>query len=152
MRNWRRISGSLATAAICNLACRSGTAGEPSISTAGHTRGALLRAYTREQVDTAARFGGEEFVLLLPDTGLDGAQAVAEKIASRLRNEAFDVAGERFFVTQSVGIAEVVEGDVGWALRVADRNLYRAKQAGRDRIVATVAFAEDASLNLNPHS
>ena len=114
--------------------------------------GALLRAYTREQVDTAARFGGEEFVLLLPDTGLDGAQAVAEKIANRLRNEAFDVAGERFFVTQSVGIAEVVEGDVGWALRVADRNLYRAKQAGRDRIVATVAFAEDASLNLNPHS
>ena len=109
--------------------------------------GALLRAHTREQVDTAARYGGEEFVLLLPDTGLDGAQLVAEKIASRLRDEVFDAVGQRFMVTQSVGIAQVVEGDGGWALRVADRNLYQAKQAGRDRIVASMAFKEDDAMS-----
>ena len=109
--------------------------------------GTLLRAHTREQVDTAARYGGEEFVLLLPDTGLEGAQLVAEKIASRLRDEVFDAVGQRFMVTQSVGIAQVVEGDGGWALRVADRNLYQAKQAGRDRIVASMAFKEDDAMS-----
>jgi diguanylate cyclase (GGDEF)-like protein len=104
--------------------------------------GEILRSHTREQVDTAARFGGEEFVLLLPETDLSGAQHVAEKICARLREHAFVVNGQTFKVTQSVGIAQVVEGDTGWALKVADRNLYQAKRAGRDRIVASVAFAE----------
>ncbi|MBH2016093.1 MAG: GGDEF domain-containing protein [Burkholderiales bacterium] len=112
--------------------------------------GALLRSHTRDQVDTAARYGGEEFVLLLPDTSLDGAQLVAEKIAARLRDEVFDACGQRFLVTQSVGIAQVVEGDGGWALRVADRNLYQAKQAGRDRIVASMAFKEDDAMSPHP--
>lgn len=104
--------------------------------------GEILRSHTREQVDTAARYGGEEFVLLLPETDLSGAQHVAEKISARLREHAFVVNGQTFTVTQSVGIAQVVEGDTGWALKVADRNLYQAKREGRDRIVASVAFAE----------
>lgn len=104
--------------------------------------GEILRSHTREQVDTAARYGGEEFVLLLPETDLFGAQHVAEKISARLREHAFMAPGQRFQVTQSVGIAQVVEGDTGWALKVADRNLYQAKREGRDRIVASVAFAE----------
>ncbi|RTL30464.1 MAG: GGDEF domain-containing protein [Burkholderiales bacterium] len=103
--------------------------------------GEILRSHTREQVDTAARYGGEEFVLLLPETDLSGAQHVAEKISARLREHAFIVNGQTFQVTQSVGIAQVVEGDTGWALKVADRNLYQAKRDGRDRIVASVAFA-----------
>ena len=107
--------------------------------------GALLKAHTRDQVDTAARYGGEEFVLLLPDTGVNEACLVAEKIAVRLRQERF-IAGEQGFqVTQSVGIAQVVEGNLDQALRVADRNLYQAKQAGRDRMVASVAFPEDVT-------
>lgn len=106
--------------------------------------GQILRSHTREQVDTAARYGGEEFVLLLPETDLVGAQHVAEKISAKLRDQDFVTNGQTFKITQSVGIAQVVEGDVGWALKVADRNLYQAKQAGRDRIVATVAFADGA--------
>lgn len=106
--------------------------------------GAILRSHTREQVDTAARYGGEEFVLLLPETDLVGAQHVAEKIAARLRAHPFAVDGQPFTVTQSVGIAQVVEGDTGWALKVADRNLYQAKREGRDRIVASMAFAQEA--------
>jgi diguanylate cyclase (GGDEF)-like protein len=108
--------------------------------------GQILRSHTREQVDTAARYGGEEFVLLLPETDLTGAQHVAEKISARLREHAFVVNGESFRVTQSVGIAQVVEGDTGWALKVADRNLYQAKRDGRDRIVASMAFAEGIRL------
>jgi len=107
--------------------------------------GQILRSHTREQVDTAARYGGEEFILLLPETDLMGAQHVAEKISAKLRDQDFVTDGQTFKVTQSVGIAQVVEGDVGWALKVADRNLYEAKQAGRDRIVATVAFADGGS-------
>ena len=107
--------------------------------------GQLLKAHTRDQVDTAARYGGEEFVLLLPDTGVNEACLVAEKIAARLRQERFGAEGQGFGVTQSVGIAQVVEGDVHRALRVADRNLDQAKQAGRDRMVASVAFPEDVN-------
>lgn len=110
--------------------------------------GQILRSHTREQVDTAARYGGEEFVLLLPETDLTGAQHVAEKISARLRAQAFTADGQRFTVTQSVGIAQVVEGDTSWALKVADRNLYEAKRAGRDRIVASMAFPEGATAGL----
>jgi len=116
--------------------------------------GALLKAHTRDQIDTAARYGGEEFILLLPDAGVNEACLVAEKIAVRLRAERFQAGGQVFQVTQSMGIAQVVGGDVDGALRAADRNLYQAKQAGRDRMVASVAFPEDvnrlASANERP--
>jgi diguanylate cyclase (GGDEF)-like protein len=103
--------------------------------------GQLLRAHTREGVDTAARYGGEEFVLLLPETDLAGAEQVADKIQAQLRAQAFPAApGEVFRVTLSAGVAQVVEGDTEQALKVADHNLYRAKQAGRDRVVGSVAF------------
>ena len=105
--------------------------------------GQLLQAHTRQQVDTAARYGGEEFVLLLPDATVDEACLVAEKITARLREERFSADGQAFQVTQSAGIAQVVAGHADLALRVADRNLYEAKQAGRDRMVASVAFPED---------
>ncbi len=101
--------------------------------------GQILQALTREQIDVAARYGGEEFVLLLPETDLQGALLVAEKTSARLREQDFESQGTRFRVTQSVGVAEVVGGQAQWALQVADRNLYRAKREGRDRIVASVA-------------
>ncbi|MEY4763990.1 MAG: hypothetical protein RI907_663 [Pseudomonadota bacterium] len=101
--------------------------------------GQILQALTREQIDVAARYGGEEFVLLLPETDLQGAVLVAEKISARLREQDFEAKGERFRVTQSVGVAEVVGGEALWALQEADRNMYRAKREGRDRIVSSVA-------------
>ncbi len=107
--------------------------------------GRILRASTREAVDTAARYGGEEFVLLLPETDVHGAIHVAEKIAVALREQHVIVDGRPLRVTQSVGVAQVVDGDTEWALKVADRNLYQAKLAGRDRIVASVAFASTSA-------
>jgi diguanylate cyclase (GGDEF)-like protein len=101
--------------------------------------GAILRTSTRAQIDAAARYGGEEFVLLLPETDLHGARMVAEKITAALRQETFRADGQTFKVTLSAGVAEVVHGDTNWALKVADDNLYQAKQAGRDHIIASVA-------------
>jgi diguanylate cyclase (GGDEF)-like protein len=101
--------------------------------------GRILKNTTREQIDTAARIGGEEFAILLPETGIEQAQRVAEKMSAGVRSQVFVFDGQQFHVTQSVGIAQAAEGDGDGAMRVADDNLYIAKRAGRDRIVASVA-------------
>jgi len=110
--------------------------------------GGILQSMTRDQVDVAARLGGEEFGLILPDTDLAGAQRVAQKIADTLRGTLFQGDGMSFIVTQSVGIAEVVGGQGEHALHVADQNLYAAKRAGRDRIVTGVAQPPDQAMPL----
>lgn len=110
-------------------------AGDEVLARLGH----ILRTHTRDQVDVAARYGGEEFALLLPETDLPGAQRVAEKIACKLREQAFMGGSEVFRVTLSAGVAEVVDGDTNWAVKVADRHLYEAKHAGRDRVLGSVA-------------
>lgn len=100
--------------------------------------GRILQSMTRDQIDVAARLGGEEFGLILPDTDLAGARRVAQKIADTLRGTVFRGDGVPFGVTQSAGIAQVVEGLGEQALHLADQNLYAAKRAGRDFIVASV--------------
>ena len=92
----------------------------------------VLRRRLRE-VDIVARTGGEEFVVVLADTGEAGASHVATALVAEVRATAMPVAGQ---VTISCGVAEL---DVGReasvdALRRADQALYRAKQEGRDRI------------------
>ncbi|MBY0430474.1 MAG: diguanylate cyclase [Rhodospirillales bacterium] len=88
--------------------------------------------------DVAARFGGEEFVCLLPDTDRDGARQVAERIRAALTrlalaHEASQVAG---IVTLSLGIATTIPKagtNPGDLLALADSHLYEAKKAGRNR-------------------
>jgi diguanylate cyclase (GGDEF)-like protein/PAS domain S-box-containing protein len=96
---------------------------------------AVLKTKIRAS-DLAARFGGEEFVMLLPGTGLDGALILAERI--RVAAAAIEVAvGDRMFgLTVSVGVAPFVADDYEWqqALVRADRGLYRAKLMGRNRV------------------
>jgi diguanylate cyclase (GGDEF)-like protein len=101
--------------------------------------GRILKSTTREQIDTAARIGGEEFAVLLPETGLEQAQRVAQLMSSGVRSQIFVYDGKQFSVTQSVGIAQASDGDGDGAMRVADDNLYIAKRQGRDRIVASLA-------------
>src|SRR6185503_13538428 len=89
------------------------------------------------RTDIVARFGGEEFVALLPETGGEGSGRVADKIRSFVRSlDLSGLAGHR--VTLSAGVA-VYSGAGALTLdeliKNADRALYRAKQAGRDRTV-----------------
>lgn len=104
--------------------------------------GRILKNTTREQIDTAARIGGEEFAVLLPETGLEQAQRVAQMMSSGVRSQIFSFDGQQFSVTQSVGVAETNDGDGEAALRVADDNLYIAKRQGRDRVVGSVVLPD----------
>jgi diguanylate cyclase (GGDEF)-like protein len=101
--------------------------------------GHLLKSATRHPVDLSARYGGEEFVVLLPETNLEAAQRVAARIGEQLRGQIFEIDGQQFSVTISIGIAQAVNGNGDQALRVADENLFRAKHGGRDCVVASRA-------------
>jgi len=99
---------------------------------------ALLQGQLRPY-DTAARFGGEEFVLVLPSTELMAAGAVAERLRKLTANLSFAKEGATDLVlTISAGVAVVSPGSIVNAddlIRQADTALYRAKQDGRNRVV-----------------
>jgi two-component system, cell cycle response regulator len=93
-----------------------------------------VRAEIRE-VDLAFRHGGEEFVVLLPETDLAGGVAVAERLCAAMRTQPVLLPRGRVDVTVSIGVAVFPEhGATGSAvLQAADDALYAAKAAGRDR-------------------
>ena len=94
----------------------------------------LLRGASRAQ-DVVARWGGEEFLVLLPDTSLEDAQSVAERIRCAVAGHATHPAGAPLTATLSLGVCEV-RGDesLSGAIARADGALYQSKQAGRNRV------------------
>ena len=85
----------------------------------------------------AARFGGEEFVVVLPNTNLDQAKFVAEKIRALIEAHQFSDQGRHWPVTVSIGVASLVEDQPTSAsslLQLADQALYLAKDGGRNRV------------------
>lgn len=91
--------------------------------------------------DSVARIGGEEFLVVLPDTGMDGASAMLERIRVAVERLALIADGKRVPLAISGGLVERsprmrTPDDL---LRAADRALYEAKQAGRNRIVPAIA-------------
>jgi diguanylate cyclase (GGDEF)-like protein len=88
--------------------------------------------------DIVGRLGDEEFVMLLPETDLDQARIVAERVRQRVAASALRANEVRFNVTASVGFAAASVGMPGLEalLHAADSALYQAKAAGRNRIVA----------------
>ncbi|MCB1760578.1 MAG: diguanylate cyclase [Gammaproteobacteria bacterium] len=99
--------------------------------------GATLRNSVKGK-DLAARYGGEEFAVILPETGVDGAQSLAEQIrravsAGKLLNKE---TGENYGrITISIGISSYLPGDTpATMVKRADQGLYRAKANGRDRV------------------
>jgi two-component system cell cycle response regulator len=98
-----------------------------------------LRAVVRRE-DLAGRWGGEEFLVLLPTTDLAGALALAERVRAAIAEDPVTVPGaEPWPVTVSVGAAAGLSDDVEGLLSRADAALYAAKAGGRDRVVAAVS-------------
>ncbi|MGY1652201.1 histidine kinase N-terminal 7TM domain-containing diguanylate cyclase [Geodermatophilus sp. SYSU D01119] len=97
----------------------------------------ILAGAVREG-DTAARLGGEEFVLVLPGAGREQALARAERIRRTVAATRHDVDGGPLTVTVSIGVAVCPADGASAAalLEAADRALYTAKATGRDRVVA----------------
>ncbi|BCO30885.1 hypothetical protein TspCOW1_09880 [Thiohalobacter sp. COW1] len=97
-----------------------------------------LAAIVREQVrdtDIPARWGGEEFIVLLPETGIEGAGRAAEGLRRRIAGTLFTGAGR---VTISLGVTQYQPGDsLDSLVKRADEALYRAKGEGRNRVVVT---------------
>ncbi len=84
------------------------------------------------KLDTVARWGGEEFLLVCPETDLQGARALAEEICSQLESELKD---ESVLFTVSLGVARFSDqDDAASILKRADDALYRAKEKGRNRV------------------
>ena len=109
----------------------------------GHAAGdVVLRhvAQTMKQqtrrIDIAARIGGEEFIILLPDTSVENAQALAERIRASVENTPANTGGQQIAVTISIGLSAIHPEDRNdqQALERADLALYAAKHSGRNRI------------------
>ena len=94
-------------------------------------------------IDLACRFGGEEFVVVMPETDMAVAAVVAERIRRRIAGEPFAIGGgsAAIDVTISIGLAALagVEDNAARILKRADQALYRAKRDGRNRVVADAA-------------
>ena len=101
-----------------------------------------IRKATRN-IDLACRYGGEEFVIVMPETDMAVATAVAERLRRRIATEPFAIQkGARHLeVTISIGIAALsgVDDDAAAILKRADQALYRAKRDGRNRVVPDAA-------------
>jgi two-component system cell cycle response regulator len=95
----------------------------------------LVKDSLRAQ-DIFARFGGEEFALLLPETTNDNAFALGEKIRGRIQQAPYEYNAKKIPVTLSIGVATLKTNHANWEDLVgeADRNLYSAKNAGRNRV------------------
>lgn len=101
-----------------------------------------VRKGLRWPSDRAARFGGEEFCVVLPETEQEGALTVAERIRKNVENLNFVVNDKRVPVTISIGVTVIVPTTnlaVEYMLESADNALYASKEAGRNRVTLHVA-------------
>jgi two-component system cell cycle response regulator len=94
-------------------------------------------------IDLACRYGGEEFVIVMPETDMNVAGMVAERLRKSIAGEPFAIekGARRIDVTISIGIATLDrKGEpIGDVLKRADQALYRAKRDGRNRVVLDAA-------------
>ncbi|MBD3249892.1 diguanylate cyclase [Candidatus Woesearchaeota archaeon] len=95
----------------------------------------LIRSIIRGS-DIACRYGGEEFVIIMPRTGLDGAVDIAEELRKTVQNFNFDLPDKRQ-VTISLGVASYDgESSKEELIKEADKNLYKAKLDGKNKVIS----------------
>ncbi len=97
-------------------------------------------------IDTLSRWGGEEFVVVLPETGADDATRAAERIRAGIEAHCFQLEGEER-LTCSIGVASFPPDatDTAALIDVADQAMYEAKRLGRNRVVTTNRVAPDSN-------
>lgn len=111
--------------------------------TYGHAAGdKVLKAIAKvlsssiRETDFIARFGGEEFVVLMPETSIDAAESVANKLRQTIESCEFHFKDQRVVITASCGIAEIKHNESEEQLfERADSALYQAKETGRNKCV-----------------
>jgi two-component system, cell cycle response regulator len=102
-----------------------------------------MQKVLRRNIDWVARIGGEEFAIVLPETGYEAALGVARKLRDGVSGAPFLIEGRKVTVTASFGMCgldKVPTGERQFASRVmkiADAALYRSKEDGRNRVTAT---------------
>lgn len=95
----------------------------------------ILRAMVRKQ-DVVGRWGGEEFILLLPGTSLDGGEKVAEVIRKKIAAEPYTFQGNRLPLTMTFGVSQFDGStDIDGCIKQADMALYAGKKDGKNRVV-----------------
>jgi diguanylate cyclase len=100
--------------------------------------------------DLLARWGGEEFLLVMPGTDAGAALHVAARLAAAVRATRFDDLAPGLVVTFSAGVADCGDADdLEAAIARADGALYAAKHAGRDRVMVAPAPAPQASRKIH---
>jgi diguanylate cyclase (GGDEF)-like protein len=117
----------------------------------GHEVGDLVLAQVAAVVegscrkdDMVFRYGGEEFCIASPNTGLADAVLLAERIVRAVREGTFGAEGAGFPVTPSVGVSTRANAEPGVEALIAraDKALYAAKEGGRDRVMAARGDAD----------
>ncbi len=129
--------------------------------TYGHNFGDIvLRAVSSRikdlirETDIFGRYGGEEFLILLPNTSLDGATYLAEKLRSGLESERISHDYFSLLVTASFGVASTELADVitsDHLLQLSDRALYRAKESGRNRVCTESLKEHEENFEVSSH-
>ena len=97
----------------------------------------LIRETIRRE-ELFSRFGGEEFAIILPETKIEQAIILAEKIRAIVENNQFDFESKTFNITVSIGVA-TTDGDppatIDQLIQQSDARLYMAKNSGRNKVV-----------------
>ena len=108
----------------------------------GHSAGdivlmelAKIFTHTIRHQDNVARWGGEEFLFILPQTNAPNAHVIAEKLRNAVAHHEFKVNDKKLKVTLSFGIAEIdTHQDIDQTINIADKHLYTAKNTGRNQV------------------
>lgn len=123
--------------------------------TYGHQAGdAVIRSVaadirrTKRDSDVAGRYGGEEFLIVMPDTGEEGAYLFAERLRKQIQHTPVNYNGHSLSLTACVGVATISTGQLDYHAWVgqADRALYQAKLEGRNRSVIYGGYSNSCSL------